>query len=312
MKPLKIGKIALTCPLFLAPMVDVTDIAYRQICRQAGAEIAYTEMIVVDALLHDNERTKSMMKTSSEDKPIGIQITGDDLEKFKKAIPLLKKFDLVDLNCGCPSSRIQDNKAGSFLLKDPEKIASIIRLLKSAGLTVTAKIRLGYDKNEVLHIAKIIEDAGADAITIHARLAIHGNDTPADWKWIAAVKGQSKIPIIGNGDVTKPEDAKEMLKFCDGVMIARAAIGNPSIFKQTKEYLKSNKYTQWDFKDNLNYFIDYLQLVKKYNIIDIPRIKYIGGKFLRGTLGTAKLRDKLMHLKTYEEILVSTNELLSS
>ena len=293
-------------------MVDVTDLAYREICRAAGAAMAYTEMIVVNAITHENEGTKSHMKTNSKDKPIGIQITGDNLENFRKIIPYLKKYDLVDINCGCPSLRIQNNEEGSFLLKNPDKIAAIIKLLKAEGLTVTAKIRLGFDKNSVLATAKMIEEAGADAITVHARLASQGNDVPADWSWIATVKKQSKIPIIGNGDVTSPEKAKEMLKICDGVMIAREAIGNPLIFRQTLDYLRTGKVKQTEFRENLKYFYKYLKLAKKYKIIDIPRIKYLGSKFLKGTNGAAKLRDEMMHLKAYEEIISFTKDLLSS
>jgi tRNA-dihydrouridine synthase B len=302
MKSLKIGKIKLKNPLFLAPMLDVTDIAYREICREAGASMAYTEMIVIDALLHENPKTQAMAKTSKKDRPIGIQITGDDLEKFKEAIPLFKKYDLVDINCGCPSSRIQSNEAGSFLLKTPEKIAAIIKLLKSHSLIVTAKIRLGFDNNNVLAIAKAIEEAGADAITIHARLAIHDNKIPADWKWIKKVKEAISIPVIGNGDVFKPEDAKRMLELCDGVMIGRAAIGNPLIFKQTLDYLKTGKYKSTNLSENLKYFKRYLKLARKYKIIDITKIKYIGSKFLRGANNAAAMRNRLMSLKTYEEI----------
>jgi len=312
MKTIKIGKINLKNPLFLAPMVDVTDIAYREICREAGAAIAYTEMLVVDAIISQNSKTKSHMQTNSKDRPIGIQITGEKVENFRKVIPYLKKYDLVDINCGCPSSRIQSNEAGSFLLKNPEKIASIIKILKSAGLTVTAKIRLGFDKNEVLHISKVIEEAGADAITIHARLASQGNDIPADWSWIAAVKKQSKIPIIGNGDILSPKDAEKMLKICDGVMIARGAIGNPSIFKQTLSLLKTGEEKEFDFKENLKYFEKYLKLVKTYDVVDLPRIKYIGSKFLRGQSGSANLRNKLMHLKSYEEIVSFIKETIKS
>jgi nifR3 family TIM-barrel protein len=303
MKTLKIGKIKLDSPIFLAPMVEVTDLAYREICRENGASIAYTEMLHVNAITHTNEKTKSLMKTNKKDKPVGIQITGSKIEDFEDAIPYLKKYDLVDINCGCPSSRITDSESGSALLKNPDKIAEIVKLLKSHNLTVTVKIRLGYNNNNVLEIARKIEQAGADAITVHARLASQRSSTPADWTWIKKVKDSVNIPVIGNGDVFSGKQAKEMLKICDGVMIARGAIGNPMIFKQIREYIEKNKETEFDFKKNLKFFLKYLKLAKKYKIIDMGRIKYIGSSFLRNTSGAAEMRNQFMQLKSYEEVV---------
>ena len=309
-KNLKIGNITLKNRLLLAPMVDVTDSAYRELCRDSGAAMAYTEMIVVDSIINENEHTKKLMKIDKSDKPSGIQITGDSIESFKKAIPYLKRYDIVDINCGCPSSRIKECKAGSYLLKDPKKIASIIKLLKSAGLIVTAKIRLGFDKDESIRIAKTIENAGADAITVHARLANQGNDVPADWKKIEAIKSSVKIPVIGNGDVFNAEDAKNMLDICDGCMIARGAIGNPLIFRQALEYIEKGKKTDISLKENLSCFKKYIELSKNKDVIEIPRIKYIGSKFIKGARGAAELRNKIMHLSKYDEILLFVEELI--
>jgi len=151
-------------------------------------------------------------------------------------------------------------------------------------------------------VSKAIEEAGADALTIHARLANQGNDVPADWKTIAAVKKELKIPVIGNGDIRNGRDVYEMLKLCDGVMIARAAIGNPFIFEQVIYYLKTGKELEFDFKKNWSYFQKYLKLVRKYEVIDLKRIKYIGGKFIREISGSAELRAKFVRLKSLEEI----------
>jgi tRNA-dihydrouridine synthase len=173
-------------------MVDVTDLPYRLICRRAGAAMAYTEMLNIGAILHENKKTLNMLKTSREDSPSGIQITGPRVTDFKKVVPYLKKFEIVDINCGCPSIRIMDNASGSYLLKTPLKIARYIEVLKDAGYIATAKIRLGFKKNNVLTVAKAVEKAGADALTLHARLSHESYKVPAQWKWIADVKRQHR------------------------------------------------------------------------------------------------------------------------
>ncbi len=312
LKPLKIGKVTVSNRLFLAPMVDVTDAAYRQICREAGAGMAYIEMLNTGAILHPNKKTQSLMKTFPSEFPKVIQITGPNVEDFKKVIQHLKPYDIVDINCGCPSTRTIDNESGAYLLNDAGKIASYIKILKQAGHTVTVKIRLGFKNNNVIEIAKAIEQAGADALTVHARLAWHGSSIPADWSWIEKVKKAVKIPVIGNGDVDSPEKAEAMLKIADGAMIARAAIGNPFLFKQMLHYAKKGERLPFNFTENLSYFNRYLELIKRYDIIDIPRIKYIGTNFLREVPGSAKMRQKLMACKTSAEIAGMVDQLYKS
>jgi len=151
---MKIGKLKLKNRLFLSPMVDVTDLPYRLICKDAG--MRYTEMLYIDAILHDNPKTKRLMKTSREDKPVGLQITGNSVKEFDEFVKSgkWKPYDLIDLNCGCPSLRITGNEAGSYLLKNPGKIGEMIRILKKTGKPVSVKIRLGFKKNNVLEVAR--------------------------------------------------------------------------------------------------------------------------------------------------------------
>ncbi len=304
MKPLKIGNVKIKNRLFLAPMVEVTDLPYRLICRKAGAGMAYIEMLYVDAITNENPKTLRLMKTSKEDKPVGIQVTGNNTDEFKKAIKMksFDKYDLVDINCGCPSIRITGNEAGSYLLKNPEKISGMINILKDNGYTTTAKIRLGFRSNNVMKVAKMIEKAGADALTIHARLAHQGADVKADWKWIEKAKNEIGIPLIGNGDIFSGKDAEKILEISDGAMIARGAIGNPSIFDRIIYYLRTGKEKETNFKKNLSYFKEYIKLSDKYKTIDIPRIKYLGTKFLRNKEGASKLRNELMQKKNIIEI----------
>ncbi len=307
-KSLRIANIKLKNPLILAPMLDITNLPYRLICRKAGASLAYTEMINVPAILHENEKTKSMMRTCREDSPLGIQITGNNTKEFEKVLPYLKKsdFDLIDLNCGCPSERITENESGSCLLMQPEKIAKLIKILKKADLPVTAKIRLGFKKNNALETARTIQKAGADAITVHARLASEGYDVPADITQIKKIKKELSIPLIGNGDILNEKKAEDMLKStgCDAIMIARGAIGDPLIFERTLHYLKTKKQKPFSFKDNIKCFQDYLKLSEKHKLaeINLANIKHLGAKFIKNIEGAKKMRIELMAMKSFDEI----------
>lgn len=302
MKKLKINNLNLKNQLLLSPMLDITNLPFRLLCYKAGAALCYTEMIYNKAILYENVATRQMMKTCYEEKPTAIQITGADEKDFEKIIPYLKDYDLVDINCGCPSDRIVGNDSGSFLLRNPKKIVSFIKIIKNAGYTVSTKIRLGYKKNNVIKTAKAIEKAGADAITVHARLASQGYNVPADWRWIAKVKQNVGIPLIGNGDINSGEKAAQMLEIADGAMIGRAAIGDPGIFSRVLHYLKTGKEQEFDFRKNLDYFKEYIKLAEKYEVADIKRIKHLGGYFLRSAPGVARLRYELMQKKSIDEI----------
>ena len=304
MKSLKIGNIILKNRLFLSPMVDVTDLAYRMLCRLEGAAMAYTEMLYIDAVLHENERTKNLMKTAAEDKPVGIQITGKDVKEFEKfsKLKVLQNYDLIDINCGCPSNKIVGNEAGSYLLKTPEKIAEMIRILKNEGFIVTAKIRLGFKNNNVIEVSKKIEKAGADALTIHARTAEQRNSEPADWTWISKAKKEIGIPVVGNGGIVDGKTAQEMLEIADGAMIASSAIGNPFIFREILRFLKTGKEKEITKEDRIQGFTKYIKLAEKYEVADINRIKFLGGSFLKGFEGASKARAELMKLKNFNEI----------
>src|SRR3989344_4691800 len=191
MKYLSIGNVRLRNRLFLAPMVDVTDCAFRLLCREQGAAMAYTEMIYVNALIHENKPTEKLITIGGKlDRPLGLQVTGNTVLDFRKLSVLdsLRNYDVIDINCGCPSVKIVGSEAGSYLLKTPDKIGEMIKILKDSGLTVTAKIRLGFKNNNVFEVSKKIEKAGADLLTIHARTAEQRSSEPADWRWISRVK----------------------------------------------------------------------------------------------------------------------------
>ncbi len=305
MSSLKIGSISLKNRLFLAPMVDVTDCAFRLLCREQGASMAYTEMIYVNAILHENKPTLKLMTIGGmKDRPLGLQVTGNNLKEFSKfsKLSLLKDYDLIDINCGCPSVKIVGSEAGSYLLNDPDKIASMIKVLKDSGLTVTAKIRLGYKLNNVLEVSRKIEKAGADLLTIHARTAEQKNSEPADWKWISKVKREIGIPIVGNGGIVNGKTASEMLDIADGAMIASTAIGNPFVFREILRYLKTGKEKEITKLDRLSVFSEYLKLTEKFDIFDISHVKFLGSGFLRGFDGASNARAEMMKLKSFNEL----------
>jgi len=301
MKKLKISDISLTNPVVLAPMLEITNLPFRLICRKAGASLGFTEMVYASAIIHRNKRTLNMIKSSKEDSPLGIQITANNTIEIKKALDCMKsKF--VDLNCGCPSDRIIGNKAGAYLLNSPEKIAEMIKTMKKFATVITVKVRLGFKKNNAIKLAKTIEKAGADAITVHARLASQGYDFPADWNWLKKIKESIGIPVIGNGDILTGEDAAKILDITDGAMIARAAIGDPLVFERIIHYLKTGKEKEFNFKKNILAFKDYLKLSEKHKFTNLAQIKYLGSKFIRNIPKASTYRDKLMHLSSIDEI----------
>lgn len=306
MKPLKIGNLKLKNRLFLAPMVDVTDVAYRVLCRKAGAAIGYTEMLYADAILHARAKQKvaKIMKFVDDERPIGLQVTGSSVGEFEKLarVKELGNYDLIDVNCGCPSSRITGNEAGSYLLKTPSKIGEMISALKKEHEIVTAKIRLGFNENNCVEVAKKVEKAGADLLTVHCRLARQKNSEPADWKWLAKIKREIGIPVVGNGGVVSGESAAEMLDIADGAMVASAAIGNPLIFREILRYLKTGKEKEISSEERIGEFRKYLELAKKYDVVDFGRIKYVGGSFLKGFDGAAKKRGEFMKCKSFGEV----------
>ena len=245
---LKIGNVILKNNVVLAPMAGVCNSAFRRIVKEYGVGLIEAEMVSDKALVYDSEKTKKMLYMTEEERPISQQIFGSDKESFiiaaKKVYELMKP-DIIDINMGCPVPKVAvKSQAGAGLLKHPDKIKEIVEaVVEAVPCPVTVKIRSGWDKNSInaVAVAKIIEEAGASAITVHPRTRAEGYDGQADWNIIKQVKENVSIPVIGNGDIKSPEDAKRMIDEtnCDGVMIGRAALGNPYLFKRVVEYLNT-------------------------------------------------------------------------
>ena len=223
---------------FLAPLAGISNLPFRLIARSLGCGLAYTEMISANGLVRKTAKTFEYLKTCADDHPLGAQIFGADPEIMAQAACIVAGHgvDLIDINMGCPVKKVIKTGSGAILMKNPDLVARIIDSVKKAvRIPVTVKIRSGWTHGSInaVEIARIAEDSGADAITIHARTADQGYSGRADWKVIAEVKKAVNIPVIGNGDIWQPQDAIKMLRetSCDAVMVGRGALGNPWIFK---------------------------------------------------------------------------------
>jgi len=244
----KIGNVEIKNQVVLAPMAGISNTAYRQIIKEMGAGLIYAEMVSDKALVYGSEKTFDLLKMSDMERPIAQQIFGSDVDSFVKAAKLVEDKmhpDIIDINMGCPVPKVAiKSQAGSALLKNPDKIKEIVSaVVKAVSVPVTVKIRSGWDANSVnaVEVAKVIEEAGASAITVHGRTRAQGYSGNADWNIIKQVKEMVSIPVIGNGDITSAEKAKEMLDFtgCDAVMIGRGVLGNPWLIKECVTYLDS-------------------------------------------------------------------------
>ena len=239
MKILQIGRLTLANNLMLAPMAGITNLAMRLIAREQGAALAFTEMISVNGLVRDGKKTFDLLRSTQSDRPLGIQLFGDDPELLAEGARLIADAgDLVDINMGCPVRKVVAGGAGSALLRDPPKVAAIIRAVRKAtSLPLTIKIRTGWEAAEAsfLEVGRIAEQEGCDAITLHPRTRAQMFEGKADWTKIRELKELLSIPVLGSGDLFSSGDVAEMLgrTGCDGVMIARGALGNPWIFRET-------------------------------------------------------------------------------
>ncbi|MGL5437720.1 MAG: tRNA dihydrouridine synthase DusB [Lachnospiraceae bacterium] len=245
---LKIGNVELENNLILAPMAGVTDQPYRTLCKEQGCGLLYTEMVSAKAILYKNKGTKELLAVEAGERPVAVQLFGSDPEIVSAMAHQIEDgpYDIIDINMGCPVPKVVNNHEGSALMKNPRLVEQILTaLVKRVKKPVTIKIRKGFDETCVnaVEIARIAESCGVAAIAVHGRTREQFYSGRADWSIIREVKAAVQVPVIGNGDIFTPEDAKRMLEEtgCDGLMVARGARGNPWLFKQILHYLDTGE-----------------------------------------------------------------------
>ncbi len=299
--------------VFLAPMAGVTDLAFRIMCKRYGAGLVYTEMVSSKAMFYNDRKTMELIETSEKVQPFAVQIFGNDPDIMAKTAykALSTGAKVLDINMGCPAPKVANNGDGSALLKNPELIGKIVKAVKGeVNVPVTCKIRSGFDEcvlDNIIEIARIIEDNGASAICVHPRTRKMYYSGKADWSVIRAVKDAVKIPVIGNGDIFKAEDALDMINKtnCDGVMVARGAQGNPFIFKQINELFEEGGVSYYpDYNEKLDVLKEHIGLLcsLKGEYIGVREARKHTAWYIKGLKDSAKIRDAVCKAQSLDEI----------
>lgn len=311
LKKLKIGNVELENNLILAPMAGVTNQPFRIICKQFGAGMVCTEMASSKAIFHNDQKTKRLLNTEGEKRPISFQIFGSDEETMGYASKYISKLaDIVDINMGCPAPKVVKNGDGSKLLLDLEKAEKIIKaVVQNSDKPVTLKIRKGWDKNNIVavEIAKIAEQNGISAITVHGRTRSEFYTRKADWDIIKQVKAAVSIPVIGNGDVIDEETALKMFEETnvDGIMIGRGAFGNPWIFREIIHYLETGeKLPKPTNEEKLEVIKKHIELaVKEKGEIAVKELRKHIAWYTKNLKNSSEFRNKINTIEQEGELI---------
>jgi len=315
-KKLKIGNIEITNAVLLAPMEGITDLPFRMICKELGAALVYTEFVASEALIRDVPKTFRKIALHEKERPVAIQIFGNNPERMAMAAKIAQEegADFVDINYGCWVKKVVNNGAGSALMKTPDLMAEITnQCVNATTVPVTVKTRLGWDKHSIniFEIAKMQEQAGASAITVHCRTREQKITGNADWSHIPKIKENITIPLILNGDIMTPELALKAMQTegADAIMIARGAVGNPFLFREAKQIISGNTVEETTVRERIDFCIKHLKLnietKGEHGLIEF-RKHYSG--YLRGMFSAREVRQKLVIANNFDEIVLFLNE----
>ena len=311
---LQIGDVILKNNVILAPMVGVTDLPFRLLCKEQGAGLLCMEMVSAKAIYYNNKNTETLMQIEPEERPVSLQLFGSDpviMSEMAKRIED-RPFDILDINMGCPVPKVVNNGEGSALMKNPGLVRKIVTSVsKAIKKPLTVKIRKGFDENNInaVEIAKIIEDSGAAAVAVHGRTRQQYYSGKADWDIIRQVKEAVSIPVIGNGDVDSPQKAKQLLEEtgCDGIMVGRATEGNPWIFREISHYLDTGELLPHPALEEVKEMIlrhARLQLEYKGEYTGMREMRKHVAWYTAGFPHSARLRGAVNEIESMEQLMV--------
>ncbi|MBQ3393063.1 MAG: tRNA dihydrouridine synthase DusB [Lachnospiraceae bacterium] len=311
-EPLQIGSVTISGRAVFAPMAGVSDLTFRLLCKEQGAALVCMEMISAKAIVYGNRRTRELWETDPAEAPVSLQLFGHEPEVFAEACGIIEKerFDILDINMGCPVPKVTGNHEGSALMKDPALIEKIVRAcVEHSSRPVTVKIRKGFDEEHLnaVECALAAQEGGASAVAVHGRTRAQMYSGQADWTCIAAVKEALRIPVIGNGDVTGAESALRMMEEtgCDAVMAARAARGNPWIFREIDAALKGKPVPERPVrKEVIRMLLRHADMLcrQKGETIGMRQMRGHAASYLSGFPGAARVRGKINRVNTLEDL----------
>lgn len=309
---MRIGNVEIENNVALGPMAGVTDLPFRKLCKEMNCGIVYTEMVSAKAILYNNKNTDELLRIDAGEHPVAVQLFGSDPDIMADIASRIEEgpYDFIDVNMGCPVPKIVNNNEGSALMKDPKLAGEIIAaMVKKCKKPVTVKFRKGFNDNSVnaVEFAKVMEANGASAIALHGRTREQYYSGNADWDIIRQVKEAVKIPLIGNGDITGPLDAKRMIDEtgCDAVMIGRAAQGNPWIFKRTSHYLKTGELLPEPTRDEVKEMIlRHAKMLIEYKGLytGVREMRKHVAWYITGYPHSASIRNDVNMVESYEQL----------